>query len=1066
MTQLEQDDGADTALARLLHEQQAVEFQSLRLYLDEVRSRRAAEPGLTLASYLLQRELAKPELVEEALRLLQQDPSPQIRTLPESKGRPPSPGGIEPARGSLPREGAQARTELGPYRILRELARGGMGVVYVAFDPRLEREVALKVLHAGAYATVEDLERFQIEARAAGRLRHPNVVQVHEVGQAEGIWYLAMDLIGGASLQATLKERGPFPCREAARIIELVARAIHSAHLLAILHRDLKPQNVLLDEDQVPYVTDFGLAKEIEREEGPTVTGDVLGTPAYMSPEQAQGETARIDGRADVYGLGATLYALLTGRPPFEGASALHVLDQVVHESPAPPSKFSSGLDKDLETICLKCLEKEPAARYQTARELADDLARYQRQEPILARPPGLAERVAKWTRRNRSLTRGVGATLALSLTLLLGATAVFVHRLQAETRQAEEATRREAASAEQAARSAREARAQAKIAREALQDMLYGIQDGLRDHAGRQVMAFREKMLREAVARLLEIQSLEESSNPRLGELGLAYRQIATLSLDAGRVDSAKEALGRLQVLTKAALAAKPDDPDTRWCSLLCELLEGRLLYVERRLPDAVTKLEGVVTKLRAEVEGHPSDFRLRALLADALLRLGGLLWSTEEAEEAALLRCTEALGHYTALPSESVEERLLRNFEDAERIVDVILRRQGNFRQAEATARSSQKWLKSLLLEQPKSPGRRHALAVVTLLLGDVCLHDGDPNSAAQAYEKARRVIQEIAKADPTRVGLRIPLAKAIGRLGMVRELQGDLAQAELDLEEACRLSRQVHADVQRNETLRELANALERLNDLKLKRGRAAEAYRGHLKILAIRERLVFEAKSGLLEIRREYCVSLERVGTLQGADDPLHAIETHLKALKLRRQLMARFPGQADLRADTALSLSKLGALHLRLGDLPAAEARSREALTLLRPALERDPAQREARQEWFAALAHLGKVQIAGHQVAAAYRSQQEALQGRRQLLLEKSTRRARHDLSVSLVEVGAVAKESGDLSAGLALYREARENHQALVDSFPRYRGELEQIERSLLITARQVRVSAGELPP
>jgi WD40 repeat protein/tRNA A-37 threonylcarbamoyl transferase component Bud32 len=297
------------------------------------------------------------------------------------------------------------------YEILAELGRGGMGVVYKARHIRLQRLVALKMILAGGLASPADRARFRTEAEAIARLQHPNVIQIHEIGDHDGTPFLSLEYCEGGSLAQTING-APQPASEAARLVETLARAMAAAHHKGVIHRDLKPANVLLLPDGTPKITDFGLARKLD-EAGQTALGAILGTPSYMAPEQAAGKGQAVGPAADVYALGAILYELLTGRPPFRAASALETLRQVVTDEPVPPTRLQPGTPKDLDTICLKCLQKEPAKRYAGALALAEDLRRFQAGEPVLARPAGITERVSKWVRR-RPLVAGLLAAVFL----------------------------------------------------------------------------------------------------------------------------------------------------------------------------------------------------------------------------------------------------------------------------------------------------------------------------------------------------------------------------------------------------------------------------------------------------------------------------------------------------------------------------------------------------------------------------------------------------------------------------------------------------------------------------
>jgi WD40 repeat protein len=328
-------------------------------------------------------------------------------------------------------------SRIGDYELLEEIARGGMGMVWKARQVRADRVVALKLMLPGAAADAEEVRRFRTEAEAAARMDHPNILPVYEVGQDAGRPFFSMRLAAGGSLRAKLTELVGDP-RRAAALMAKVADAIHHAHQRGVLHRDLKPANILLDEAGEPMVADFGLARRTgaDAADGPTRTGQVLGTPAYMAPEQAAGDARHLTVAADVWGLGAILFATLTGRPPFQADSEWNIIERVMREDPPRPRSLNPRVDRDLETICLKCLEKSPDRRYRSAADLAADLRRWLAGEPIRARPVGPLARTAKWARRHPALA-GLVATAALAVVMTVVAGALLLRSYREQLSQA-----------------------------------------------------------------------------------------------------------------------------------------------------------------------------------------------------------------------------------------------------------------------------------------------------------------------------------------------------------------------------------------------------------------------------------------------------------------------------------------------------------------------------------------------------------------------------------------------------------------------------------------------------
>jgi serine/threonine protein kinase/tetratricopeptide (TPR) repeat protein len=473
------------------------------------------------------------------------------------------------------------------YQILGELGRGGMGVVYKARQRGLQRLVALKMILAGAHAGEHQRARFGTEAEAVARLQHPNIVQIYEVGQHEGLPYFSLEFVDGGPLDKRIAGK-PQPPREAARLIETLARAMHFAHRQGIVHRDLKPANVLLQRkseapnpkseketgavsdfgfrisDFDPKITDFGLAKRLEEGDASrTKSGTIVGTPNYMAPEQARGEVRNVGPHTDLYALGAILYELLTGRPPFQGPDVMDTVLQVTRDEPVPPARLQPNTPRDLETICLKCLQKEPPKRYAACFELAEDLRRFLAGEPIRARPVGPGERLWRWCRRNPKLAGAAATILLLVLIGSVGSTwAALAIRAEKELAERNEkkalASEKVARDNEQKARaSARLAQEQAELALKTLGLLINKVESQLGKQPGAQQL--RRELLETAMSGLKQVTGAAAGKMRRT--TGDAYFKMGGIARELGNTADASKYWQRYYEMARSALKDNPEN-------------------------------------------------------------------------------------------------------------------------------------------------------------------------------------------------------------------------------------------------------------------------------------------------------------------------------------------------------------------------------------------------------------------------------------------------------------------------------------------------------------------------
>jgi tetratricopeptide (TPR) repeat protein len=699
----------------------------------------------------------------------------------------------------LPRPAPGAPPErIGGYRILRELGRGGAGIVYLAESLTLGRQVALKVL--GEQGGTEAVDRFLLEARAIAKLRHPNIVGVHEAGEDGALRFLALELVEGESLRARVTRDGALAPREAVALLEPVARALQHAHAAGLLHRDVKSGNVLVDEDGTPRLADFGLAKDVAVDGLLTVTGAVMGTPPYMAPEQAAADHARVDRRADVYGLGATLYEALTGVPPFAGGTALATIRRVCDEPPRPPSQLRPGLDRDLEAICLTCLEKAPADRYDTAGELADDLARWLRHEPVSVRQPNLPGRALRWARRHPGLAANLG-TLAVGLLVagsVAGALDLAARRRTREARRAAQAAATVAAAASGGDADALAARAtDARAAARRWVEMAPGDEEALAalaDGAAREGEALRAlRQYGSAHVAFAEAARLRPERNDltRAALACLRLQQAEQLRITR-RLEDALECCAQ-------ALAARPDWPDPWLAQVTLHELDGdapsavyALDEALKLAPDDVGALQ--LRAYRLATAGDPAGalrdldrtLALHPELAHAYVQRAALRRLTKD-HAGALSDLERAMalapGGSGPLLLRGQLRADLRDFEGAEADLEAATRVRPN---------DARLWAQLGLVRLERGAPRNavfDALDRAVALAPDFVQSRVARSQALQRFGDLRGALQDmeaVTRHDPRNLS-------ALLQLGHLEAMLGDLAAAERDFDRVAQASAQ---------------------------------------------------------------------------------------------------------------------------------------------------------------------------------------------------------------------------------------------------------------------------------
>lgn len=649
--------------------------------------------------------------------------------------------------------------EFGNYESLEEIGRGGMGVVYRARQRTADRTVALKVIRRDRLEQLprdthsSALERFRHEAQAAARLEHENIVTVYEVGEVDDQPFFSMRYVEGRSLSQILRD-GPMENRRAAAYLEPVARAVHEAHCQGILHRDLKPQNILVDDKtDRALVADFGLAKLTEGGEELTRAGEIMGTPSYMSPEQAK-DSARVGAETDVYALGATLYHVLTARPPFQAATPVETLRQVIDEEPAPPRQLNPSIDRDLETICLKCLQKEPLRRYDSAHALADDLRRYLKGEPIQARPIGAVGRIWRWCRRKPALATAIGLAAAFLVVGSVVSTVLLVKTL---------------AALEDSDRSL----GQARKTVEGFYTLVS--QETLLNEP--EMQELRQTLLEKALEHYKQILDRHRNDPTSRDDLAQAYFHIGVVTELIKTQKAAMPFYELARDMQVQLLSERPGDPERlqslgkTWTAMGSALSrQGKFNEARKAHQAAIAVRKQLVDK------AAPSEIEPSRTLANSYMNLGiiemnlGIIADSKESKNRQYKEAGVQLSK-----AQTVRENLRTRVGDSPETrrdrakgyynLASLALLTGDAKEAKHNFNAAIAVFEELLEKDPEVLDNQSDLATCYRLLGDV---EEDLGSARRSYEEARKRMEKLAQPTPAPTRYRVALGNLHLSLG----------------------------------------------------------------------------------------------------------------------------------------------------------------------------------------------------------------------------------------------------------------------------------------------------------
>ena len=635
-----------------------------------------------------------------------------------------------------------------------------MGVVFRARDLSLNREVALKVLQSGVAAKTAELRRFQMEAEAVARLQHEHIAQIFQVGEHQGQAFLALELVPGPTLNQWTAAK-PIPAKKAAHLLWLMTQAVQYAHGKGVVHRDLKPHNILLAKEDQPKIVDFGLAKDLDRDSSETKTGSIMGTPSYMAPEQAKGQSHLAGPLADVYSLGAILYYLITGRPPFQAETAVDTIRQVLDTDPLRPQILNPKVDQDLQTICLKCLQKDPQKRYRSAADLAEDLNRFLSNRPIIARPIGRLQQAGRWCRRN---PRVASLSLALLTTVLLGTTGILIKWQEAETQK-------------------RRAINNLAKARQTVDEFYVEISENeLLDVEGLQPL--RETLLRKALLYYQEFLKQKGDTPEIQRQLATTWHRVGRLHWQLGSVRDAIEAQKNAALLYEKLLSIKPQDPRLQLSLVEVHVSLANVLLGTNQQKDGLRYMTEAIKTLQELHEASPKSFDVTNRYVTSLIGYADAQKSIGETA-SAIRNYTQAgliLDQFLGDLEGNQPIELLKLFETQAGLdnqLGLLQREQGQLEDACEHFRMAIDSIQQLTNLMPDSLALRQDLAGFSLNLANAYDDLGDPR-ARNLYKVSTDRFRKLYDLNPESVWYQHYFASALSEQGIYELNQGRLEEA----------------------------------------------------------------------------------------------------------------------------------------------------------------------------------------------------------------------------------------------------------------------------------------------